>query len=94
MIEKTNWPIVRSTPPSLEPDPADSALQIFRLSKGSVRELQHSRHVIRVVAGCAWITLKGEDIIVENGHEIHLDPGEDTGVISNLCDDLLVYEVR
>jgi hypothetical protein len=46
------------------------------------------------MTGCAWITLNGQDIIVENGHEIHLDPGEHSAVVSNLCDDLLLYEVR
>jgi len=94
MIEESNWTIVRSTTLSGEPDPADSALQVFRLSKGAVHKLQRSCQVILVMAGCAWITLNGQDIVVESGHEIHLEPGEHSAVVSNLCDDLLVYEVR
>jgi len=93
MIEENNWTPVRSTTSPDEPDTADSALRVFQLSKGGVYKLERSCQVIRVIAGCAWITLNGQDIIVENGHEIHLDPGEHSAVISNLCGELLVYEI-
>jgi hypothetical protein len=94
MLEEHNWTIVGSTPSPDGPDTAGDALQVFQLSKGNVHKLERSCHVIRVIAGCAWITLNGQDIIVESGHEIHLDPGEHSAVVSNLCDDLLVYEIR
>ena len=93
MIEENNWTIVRSTTSPGERDTADSALRVFQLSKGSVHKLERSCQVIRVIAGCAWITLNSQDIIVESGHEIRLDPGEHSAVISNLCDDLLVYKI-
>ena len=93
MIEENNWTVVRSSPSPDERDVADSELQVFQLSKGNVHTLEHSCQVIRVIAGCAWITLNGKDIILESGCEIHLDPGEHSAVISNLCDDLLEYEI-
>jgi quercetin dioxygenase-like cupin family protein len=93
MTEENNWTIVRSTTSPDEPDTGDSALRVFELSKGGVHKLERSCQVIRVIAGCAWITLNGQDIIVEHGDEIHLDPGEHSAIISNLCDELLVYKI-
>jgi hypothetical protein len=72
---------------------ADPTLEVFRQNKGSTRELPKTCQLIRVLSGCAWISINGEDIIVESGHEVHLAGGEYAGIISNLCDELLVYQV-
>lgn len=93
MIEENNWTIVPSSPSPDEHEESDGERHVFQLSKGNVHKLERSCRVIRVKAGCAWITLNGKDIVLESGCEIRLDPGEHSAVISNLCDEPLVYEI-
>jgi hypothetical protein len=84
------WMLVQTAPAAGE---ADSSLEIFKQNKGTTHKLPQTCQLIRVLSGCAWISINGEDIIVESGQEIHLAAGEYAGVISNLCDDLLVYNL-
>lgn len=88
MGEDRFWTLVQTPSAAGE---IDSSHEVFKLTKGNTRALPQTCQLIRVLSGCAWISLNGEDIIVENGHEIHLAKGEYMGVISNVCDDLLVY---
>jgi hypothetical protein len=84
------WTLVPTAP---EADESAALLEVFKQHKGTTRKLPQTCQLIRVLSGCAWISINGQDIIVESGHEIHLVAGEYAGVISNLCDDLLVYNL-
>lgn len=86
--EDSFWTVIQTAPAA-----GESSLEVFKLTKGNTRKLPQTCQLIRVVSGCAWISIDGQDIIVESGNEIHLAPGDYAGVISNLCDDLLVYSL-
>jgi hypothetical protein len=49
--------------------------------------------LIRVVSGSAWITLNGEDIIVNRGEEVRITPSEHPPVISGVNGRSVVYEI-
>jgi len=90
MEEDRFWTLVQTAPAAGE---SDSSLEIFKQNKGTTRKLPQTCQLIRVLSGCAWISINGQDVIVESGNEIHLSKGEYEGVISNLCDDVLVYHL-
>jgi hypothetical protein len=73
--------------------PAVKPSQTVRLGAGSVRTLQRASQVIRVVSGCAWITLDGDDIVLCGGQAIRLVPGKHPAVISGPSDHPVVYEI-
>jgi hypothetical protein len=90
MGEDNFWTLVQTAPAAGQSEPP---LKVFKQNKGTTRKLPQTCQLIRVLSGCAWISINGQDVIVESGHEIHLSKGEYEGVISNLCDDLLVYNL-
>jgi hypothetical protein len=49
--------------------------------------------ILRVVSGCAWVSLDGKDTIVQCGEVLKLAPTEHGAVISALGPQPLVYEV-
>jgi hypothetical protein len=73
--------------------PAVESSQVFRLGAGSVRTLQRARQVVRVISGCAWITLDGDDIVLCSGETVRLAPGKHPAVISGPSDRPVVYEI-
>ncbi|MBI5670691.1 MAG: hypothetical protein HZC41_22080 [Chloroflexi bacterium] len=64
-----------------------------RLDGRDVRRLTNVEQVVRVVAGSAWITLDGEDILVNRGETVTLQPGVYPPVISSMNGRPLEYEV-
>ncbi len=73
--------------------PAVERAQTVRLGAGSVRTLPRASQMIRVVAGCAWITLDGDDIVLCSGQEVRLVPGRHPAVISGPSDYPVIYEI-
>lgn len=52
------------------------------LTKGDVVTLSPAPGTVHILAGCAWITLAGEDIVLNAGEHINLMPGADHAVVS------------
>ncbi len=73
--------------------PAVERSQTVRLGAGGVRTLQRASQVIRVVSGCAWITLDGDDIVLCSGQAVRLVPGKHPAVISGPSDYPVIYEI-
>jgi hypothetical protein len=59
--------------------------EIFRLPTAS-RE-------VRVVAGVAWLTMDGEDILLQNGERAWLLAGKDLALVSPLRSAPLILEI-
>jgi mannose-6-phosphate isomerase-like protein (cupin superfamily) len=68
-------------------------VQTQRLDGRDVRKMTNVAQVIRVVAGSAWITLNGEDIFVNRGEQVRVEPGEHPPVISGVNGRSVVYEI-
>ena len=63
------------------------------LDDGDVRRLPGTARTLRVLSGCAWITHKGKDIIVNSGEEVILSHKKGIAVISSVSKHPLVYKV-
>lgn len=68
-------------------------VQTQRLDGRDVRKMTNVAQVVRVVAGSAWITLNGEDIFVNRGEQVQIEPGEYAPVISGVNGRSVVYEI-
>ena len=64
----------------------------IELMKGYVRSEKRQSQVLRIVSGRAWVTMEGEDIILEPGQELKLSHGRDQAVVSSAGDEPIVYE--
>ncbi len=71
----------------------DNAAQIIELDGFAVFRLKRQTQLIRVLSGCAWITLAGEDIFVPRGQEILLPAGRECLIISSPNSRPLVFEI-
>lgn len=71
----------------------DDAPQILELDGFEVFRLRQDAQVIRVLSGCAWITVAGKDIFVPRGEDVHLMPERDVTLISSPNRRPLVFEV-
>ena len=71
----------------------EKKVQTQRLDGRDVRRMTNVAQVIRVVAGSAWITVNGEDIFVNRGEQIQIEPSEHPPVISGVNGRAVVYEV-
>jgi hypothetical protein len=63
------------------------------LSAGEVRRLQRTPHTIRLIAGRAWISVNGQDIVLVSGDEVCLAASRYPAVISSLNKRPAVYEI-
>jgi len=64
------------------------------LVEGEVLRLPRSRASIRVLAGSAWITQRGEDRFLKAGEAMTAAAGADCAVVSALGGQPLLLEVR
>ncbi len=55
-----------------------------RVCEGEVLRLARSCARIRVESGCIWVTWNGEDVVLQQGDEFGLVPGQDHAVITTL----------
>lgn len=63
------------------------------LAYGETMNIRRSGQTLRVISGSAWITFDGEDMTLEAGQHMVLEPGEDRAVVSALGDEPLVYRM-
>lgn len=68
-------------------------VNVRRLDIGDVAALPRADQVVRVISGCAWVTLNQDDLIIRSGERMTLYPGKYAPVISALGDNQLVYEI-
>jgi hypothetical protein len=64
----------------------------IELMNGYVRSEKRESQVLRIVSGKAWVSMEGEDTILEPGQEFKLSHGKHQAVVSAVGDDPLVYE--
>jgi mannose-6-phosphate isomerase-like protein (cupin superfamily) len=63
----------------------------LRLGIGNVHTLRRAAQRIHVVAGSAWISLDGDDIVLQRGQSVVLPAGQHAPVISATGHEPLVY---
>lgn len=63
------------------------------LDKGAVSRLQSNSGFVRVVSGCAWLTIDDKDYILCKGEESPLPPSRFPILISGMGKSALVYEI-
>ncbi|MBI5668654.1 MAG: hypothetical protein HZC41_11665 [Chloroflexi bacterium] len=68
-------------------------VNVRRLEIGDVATLPRTDQVVRVISGCAWITLNRDDLVVQSGERVTLYPGKYAPVISAVGNSQLVYEI-
>ena len=71
----------------------EKKVQTQHLDGRDVRRMTNVAQIIRVVAGSAWITVNGEDIFVNRGEQIQIEPSEYPPVISGVNGRAVVFEV-
>jgi mannose-6-phosphate isomerase-like protein (cupin superfamily) len=64
----------------------------IELMKGYVRSEKRESQVLRIVSGTAWVSMDGEDLVLNPGEELKLSHGKHQAVVSPAGDDPLVYE--
>lgn len=68
--------------------------QIIELDGFEVYRLERRSQVVRVLAGCAWITVAGKDVFVPRGEEMLLSQEREYSIISSPNFRTLVFEVE
>ncbi len=64
----------------------------IELMNGYVRSEKRESQVLRIVAGKAWISMEGNDILLEAGQELKLSHGNHQALISPIGEEPMVYE--
>jgi mannose-6-phosphate isomerase-like protein (cupin superfamily) len=64
----------------------------IELMEGYVRSEKRESQVLRIVSGTAWVSMEGEDIVLNPGEELKLSHGKYNAVVSPVGDEPLVYE--
>ena len=64
----------------------------IELMKGYVRSEKRDSQVLRIVSGTAWVSMDGEDMVLNSGEELKLSHGRHQAVISPTGDGPLVYQ--
>ena len=64
----------------------------IELMKGYVRNEKRESQLIRIVSGTAWVSMDGEDTILNPGEELKLSHGKYNAVVSATGNEPLVYE--
>ena len=64
----------------------------IELMKGYVRDEKRESQVLRIVSGTAWVSMDGEDIVLNPGDEFKLSHGKHKALVSSANDEPLVYE--
>jgi hypothetical protein len=63
------------------------------LYKNEIFHLPQTCWEIRVLSGCAWLTLAGRDIILTQGDQLSLAKNKDFALVSALGQNPLVFEI-
>lgn len=64
----------------------------IELMKGYVRSEKRESQLLRIVSGTAWVSIDGEDMILNPGDELKLSHGKHKAVVSATGNEPLVYE--
>ena len=64
----------------------------IELMTGYVRSEKRESQVLRIVSGTAWVSMDGEDVILQSGEELKLSHGKHQAVVSPAGHEPLVYE--
>lgn len=64
----------------------------IELMKGYVRTEKRESQVLRIVSGMAWVSMDGEDLILNPGEELKLSHGKYNAVVSPANNEPLIYE--
>jgi hypothetical protein len=65
----------------------------FTLRNGDVFRVPYTSNEIHVLSGSAWLTIAGEDIILNAGEKIILPSKQDSALLSALGNEPLILEV-
>lgn len=77
---------LEAQPPALHPGEQ-------RVSCGEVASVERTHQHLHIMSGYAWLTLDGQDLLLEAGQQVELQPGGDRALISALGDEPLVYRL-
>jgi hypothetical protein len=64
------------------------------LERGEIYLLHEACQTIQVIAGAAWISVDDVDVLVNQGEQAVIRPGEHPAIISGVGSHSLVYEIR
>ena len=64
----------------------------IELMHGYLKTEKRQSQVLRIVSGAAWVSMDGEDIVLQEGDEFKLSRGADKAIISSVDDAPLIYE--
>ncbi|MBZ0287922.1 MAG: DUF2917 domain-containing protein [Anaerolineae bacterium] len=64
----------------------------IELMQGHVRTEKRESQVLRIVSGSAWVSMEGEDIVLNPGDELKLSHGRHEAVVSPVGHEPLIYE--
>jgi hypothetical protein len=67
---------------------------IIELYKHQTYQLEAHTQIVRVLSGCAWITISGKDQIVPAGEDVLLTPGKENPIISSVISTPLAFEIQ
>lgn len=56
---------------------------IISLERYELMRLPHAAHSLRVVRGTAWVTVEGQDIVLNEGEEMLVMPSQDFALVSS-----------
>lgn len=66
---------------------------VFYLHKQDVQRHECKGDILRVLAGTAWLTIDGRDVVMRKGDEWVLSPGKYPALVSSVNGQSLVYEL-
>lgn len=67
--------------------------QRIEIAGKETRCLDRDARILRIIDGCAWVTIDGADLILKAGERLKLMPGAGEAVISPLGQRILIYEI-
>jgi hypothetical protein len=70
-----------------------STFCVIELQGGQFYSLPRTCQVVRIIAGYAWITFDGQEIVLRSGEQMQLVPGHEPALISTPVNRPLVFEV-
>lgn len=65
----------------------------FTLDKSEVFRIPSSCKELHILAGTAWVTVAGRDIVLTSGEKVSLDPKKDCAILSALGNKPVILEV-
>src|SRR5262245_38002685 len=74
--------------------PSTDYANIIELRNRQTYQLEAHTQIIRVLSGCAWVTVSGTDNVIPEGSEVVIIPNGDHPVISSLNSAPLSFEIQ